>query len=240
MSITFDPSPAPRPPRPAATVVLLRAREGGAPQVFMLRRSAKSPFMPDALVFPGGAVDPRTGRRAATRRTRRRPGASASRRRGSISGRGRCTGSTRGSRRRPSRGATRRASSWPTSAAEEGGDAAADGHETLDGRWATRGGVPRAGGGGTVDLPPPTLCTLLRLADERAAGLRSLTAEEARAPVLPKAMLEAGPDGSGRIAVVLPHAPDYEDLPGEGAPAPTRSLDLPARIVREGAGWRPA
>jgi hypothetical protein len=54
----FDPDRPPAPPRPAATVVLLREAPGGEPEVFMLRRSAKSPFMPDALVFPGGAVDP--------------------------------------------------------------------------------------------------------------------------------------------------------------------------------------
>ncbi|HEY0138955.1 MAG TPA: hypothetical protein VGB85_32940, partial [Nannocystis sp.] len=62
MSITVDPSSPPKPPRPAATVVLLRAAaSGGPPAIFMLRRSARSPFMPDALVFPGGAVDPGDG-----------------------------------------------------------------------------------------------------------------------------------------------------------------------------------
>lgn len=44
--------------RPAASVLLARAAEAGAaPELFMLRRSAKSAFLPEVFVFPGGAVD---------------------------------------------------------------------------------------------------------------------------------------------------------------------------------------
>src|ERR1700678_3221255 len=42
--------------RLAATVILVRG-EAAQTQVLMLRRSAASPFMPGAFVFPGGAVD---------------------------------------------------------------------------------------------------------------------------------------------------------------------------------------
>jgi 8-oxo-dGTP pyrophosphatase MutT (NUDIX family) len=43
------------PPLPAASVILLR----DAPlEVLMIRRHAKSTFVPDAWVFPGGVVDP--------------------------------------------------------------------------------------------------------------------------------------------------------------------------------------
>lgn len=49
--------PAPTPARPAATVVLLRDGDQG-PEVCLLRRHARSAFMPDAWVFPGGTVDP--------------------------------------------------------------------------------------------------------------------------------------------------------------------------------------
>jgi recombination protein RecT len=42
--------------RLAATVILVRT-EAAQTQVLMLRRSAASPFMPGAFVFPGGAVD---------------------------------------------------------------------------------------------------------------------------------------------------------------------------------------
>jgi len=43
-------------PRPAATIMLVRPQDGGL-QVFMLRRHAKSVFVPDAYVFPGGALE---------------------------------------------------------------------------------------------------------------------------------------------------------------------------------------
>ncbi len=44
-------------PRPAATVVVLRDSPRG-PEIFMVKRSGKSGFMPNAHVFPGGRVDP--------------------------------------------------------------------------------------------------------------------------------------------------------------------------------------
>ncbi|MCB9743071.1 MAG: NUDIX domain-containing protein [Alphaproteobacteria bacterium] len=44
-------------PRPASTVVLLRDSPSG-PECFMVQRSARSVFMPNAHVFPGGRVDP--------------------------------------------------------------------------------------------------------------------------------------------------------------------------------------
>lgn len=43
-------------PRPAATVVLLRASPGG-PEALLLRRHRRSGFAADAWVFPGGVVD---------------------------------------------------------------------------------------------------------------------------------------------------------------------------------------
>jgi len=44
-------------PRLAATVMLVRPDPAGV-AVYMTRRSARSRFVPDAYVFPGGAVDP--------------------------------------------------------------------------------------------------------------------------------------------------------------------------------------
>ncbi|HVP08649.1 MAG TPA: MBL fold metallo-hydrolase [Burkholderiales bacterium] len=43
-------------PRPAATLLLLREAQG-APEVFMLQRTASAAFLPGAYVFPGGALD---------------------------------------------------------------------------------------------------------------------------------------------------------------------------------------
>lgn len=42
--------------RPSAALVLARDRTGGGIEVFMVRRHAASPFMPDVYVFPGGSV----------------------------------------------------------------------------------------------------------------------------------------------------------------------------------------
>ena len=44
-------------PRPAATVILIRPGEAGGFETFMVRRSARSYFAADAVVFPGGTVD---------------------------------------------------------------------------------------------------------------------------------------------------------------------------------------
>lgn len=47
------------PPKPAATLILVRDAEGGdAIEVFCVQRSGKSAFMGGAIVFPGGKVDP--------------------------------------------------------------------------------------------------------------------------------------------------------------------------------------
>lgn len=43
---------------PAATVVLMRAGPGGAPEILMVERAAAMKFAGGALVFPGGRVDP--------------------------------------------------------------------------------------------------------------------------------------------------------------------------------------
>jgi len=66
-------------PRPAATVLLLREAPG-APEVFMLQRTASAAFLPGAYVFPGGALDPDDSSERALRRVRGLDDAQASRR----------------------------------------------------------------------------------------------------------------------------------------------------------------
>jgi 8-oxo-dGTP pyrophosphatase MutT (NUDIX family) len=63
-------------PRPAATVMLLRPDAAGF-AVYMLRRSARSRFVPDAYVFPGGAVDEADRRLAASHGVRGSAGPSS-------------------------------------------------------------------------------------------------------------------------------------------------------------------
>ncbi|WP_030677817.1 NUDIX hydrolase [Streptomyces sp. NRRL B-1347] len=53
----------PAPPRPAATVMLLRDTPQG-PEVHMLRRRTSMPFAAGAYAYPGGGVDPRDDERA--------------------------------------------------------------------------------------------------------------------------------------------------------------------------------
>ena len=48
-------------PKNAATVILLRNREPGGFDVFLLKRHAKSSFMGGNYVYPGGRVDPNDG-----------------------------------------------------------------------------------------------------------------------------------------------------------------------------------
>ena len=48
-------------PRPAATVMLIRDRQAGGLEVFLMRRHPKSAFMGGAHVFPGGKVDAADG-----------------------------------------------------------------------------------------------------------------------------------------------------------------------------------
>lgn len=50
-------SAAPALVRPAATLMLLREREGADPEVLMAQRGADMAFAGGAMVFPGGAVD---------------------------------------------------------------------------------------------------------------------------------------------------------------------------------------
>lgn len=195
--------------------------------------------MPDSLVFPGGAVDPADGPEgsdeafvAAARRECREEAAVVL-----------------------DRHPLHWFDTWLTPAleprryfarfflahlaADEGAGATADGHETHEGRWATPAAVLDAWAREEVDLPPPTLCTLMRLADERRHRLVGLAADAVRDPILPKGMFQPDAAGDNQLVVVLPHDPAYPELPGEGMPAPARVADLPRRMVRAGRIWRP-
>lgn len=45
-------------PIPAATLILMRRREGAVPEILMMERAETMAFAAGALVFPGGRVDP--------------------------------------------------------------------------------------------------------------------------------------------------------------------------------------
>lgn len=237
-STTEKPPSGTAAPRLAATVVVVRPRQTGPePEIFMVRRSARSAFMPDALVFPGGKVDPADGAAesdaafvaGARRECHEEAGIALDGRR------------------------LHWFDTWITPSAEprrfyarfflaqvgidEAKEAAADGHETHAGRWATAAEHLGAWRSGAVDLPPPTACTLMRLAVPGWTEILGWAEAIAKPPILPKWLGDAR--GEGRMEVVMPHDPEYAELPGEGIPAGPRLGGLPRRFVREGSTWRP-
>lgn len=221
--------------RHAATVVVMRPSAAGR-QIYMVRRSAKSPFMPSTLVFPGGRLDPEDGPPDDDR-------------------------SWEGAARRECQeeiglGLTdldlRWFDTWLTPSAEsrrrylarfflvelqagEGSEAEADGFETHEGRWATAAEHLAAWEAEQVDLPPPTVSVLLRLAAAEAEGLDGMLEVDPRAPILPKVIAV-----DNEVVIMLPHDPAYDDAPGEAAPAPSRVQTFPARFVRRGQRWCPS
>lgn len=216
----------------AATVVLLRP-VGALFECYMLRRSSGSPFMPDTLVFPGGRLDEADGdpnedptwARAAARECSEEAGLQVDPA-AMVWFDTWCTPS----------GEPRRflARFFLTTLAEGDGEAAqADGNETTDGRWWTAAAALDAWRIGQADLPPPTLCTLMRLESLGPTGLHG-AASELHAAILPKATI----DGA-EIHVVMPHDPAYDTLPGDGAPGPQRLAGLPLRFTRREGRWSP-
>ncbi len=99
-----------------------------------------------------------------------------------------------------------------------------------------------AGGGGVVgarlgesDLPAPTACILLRLAERGPSGLLAQATGDLATPILPKATI-----AGAELRVVMPHAPEYDATAGESQPAPARVYGWPERFTRRGTVWTPA
>ena len=224
-----------KPVRQAATVVVLRPA-GDYPELFMVRRSARSSFMPDALVFPGGAVDPEDGPagddESFVRAARREAAEEAALRLGDRQLRWFDTWMT------PSAERKRFVARFFLTeiAPSEGHDARHDGHETVEGRWASAPAFLDLWRDGSVDLPPPTLSVLLALADPGWTALRDANepTEELRRPILPK--IRADADG---LSIVMPHAPDYDAIDGEALVAPARSNRYPLGFLRQENRWVP-
>ena len=224
--------------RPAATVVVLRPRgpDDTDPELYMLRRSSKSAFMPDALVFPGGAVEP-----------------------GDAEGVDEDTAFARAARRESLEEASLAVDldalqwfdTWKTPSGESprrflarfyltqidpdrGHDAIADGEETRAGRWATASQILEQWTAEQVDLPPPTLCVLLGLADGRWRQWSTHTREQASEPILPKIAAVGS-----NIHIVMPHDPEYAQLSGDAGEVPERVHGFPRRFIRSGKRWVP-
>ena len=231
--------------RPAATVVVLRPRdaEDEAPELYMLRRSGRSAFMPDALVFPGGRVEAEDGDD---------PDNAAA----AFPGDGAFAQAARRECIEEASLAVEVASlrwfdTWKTPRGEaprrflarfylalipahHGHDAVADGEETHTGRWASAATILDQWRNEQVDLPVPTLCILLRLAAGDWRSWLERSPESARDPILPKITPHAD-----SVQIVMPHDPEYAALPGEAGPVPERVSAFPRRFTRVGKRWVP-
>ncbi|MCA9720080.1 MAG: NUDIX hydrolase [Myxococcales bacterium] len=237
----------PATPRLAATVVVARpTATGDGLELFMLRRSARSKFMPDAMVFPGGKLDPGDGPAGSDEAFEAAARRECEEESGIVLG------------GRP----VRWFDTWLTPSVEqrrylarfylaqlqrhEGDDAAADGHETHDGRWARAEEFLDDCARGAIDLPPPTICTLLRMREpswlRELASAPAYSPAQLRTPILPKWWyVEGSIEGSDEPAhhhVFLPHDPEYPAIQGESAALPERARPLPPRFVRVGNTWR--
>ena len=211
----------------------------------MLRRSAKSAFMPDALVFPGGRVEREDAEHAGAQLAEDAlpPDAAFAR-----AAQRECIEEAS---LRVELDALRWFDTWKTPSgesprrfharfflaeigADEGHDAVADGEETHAGRWATAAAILDQWRAEAVDLPPPTLSILLGIAADDWRGWLTRSADEARAPILPKVTAV-----ESTIQIVMPHDPAYAELPGDSAPAPARAHAFPRRFTRVGKRWMP-
>lgn len=229
-------------PRLAATVVIARPtgsgtrlETGDSIECYMVRRSAKSPFMPSSLVFPGGRVDESDGAidsdaafEAAARRECREEASLDLADVPLVWFDTWCTPSAE-----PRRYFTR----FYLAVLPEGAGALAqtDEHETHEGRWASAAAHLDAWNRDEVDLPPPTLCTLLRLRDRGLRGLEDLAFLSDRSEaIVPKVIAH-----ENVITIVMPHDPLYATAEGEGGPVPSRVHDLPRRFALTGKRWLP-
>ena len=263
-------SPANAPPHLAATVLVIReCGSGAAPandiEVLLVRRSHRASFMANAYVFPGGRVD------AADAAASPSPGASAAAspdpllamRRAAARELGEEVGLQVGELAQlvpfahwitPSAEPKRFDTAfflWPLGLPESGAsglaasaappDVQVDGSEVFDPVWITPAAALTRYAEGTLNLPPPTVCTLEDLAADvaaaRATGVANrafpgprtahgpaallqtlLTRCAARRPlpVLPKFCAES----DGALSIVMPWDAHYAELPGDGNPVP--------------------
>jgi 8-oxo-dGTP pyrophosphatase MutT (NUDIX family) len=263
------------PPLPAATVLVIRDGEPSLTdevEVLLVRRSHRASFMANAYVFPGGRVDaadaagstaglPTEGlagsatRRAAARELREEVSLQVDDLAQLVPFAHWITPSAEPKRfdtafflwalvpPAPSFGAARPA---------QRPEVQVDGREVFDPLWITPAAALDRYAEGTLNLPPPTVCTLEDLAAEIAAArtaeppaallqtLLTRCAARRPLPVLPKFFA----DSAGTLAIVMPWDAEYSGLPGEGGPLPAladQAAPVARRIRRcllqlEGAG----
>lgn len=237
-------------PKKAATVLLLRAAE--RIEVLLVRRSHRASFMANAFVFPGGRVDEQDAAASGPEQASRVAAARELREEVALQ-----CGEL--SRLVPF-------AHWITPSMEPKrfdtdffllglrGDEAdtirVDGSEVFDPLWLAPAEALERYLAGSLNLPPPTACTLEDLdaeleaarvacrqrGEEPDAGrvLAELLARIPRRralPLLPKLAMGAASDGTPEILIVLPWDPGFGELPGDGAPQPAMA-EGGARVAR--------
>jgi 8-oxo-dGTP pyrophosphatase MutT (NUDIX family) len=219
----------------AATVIVVRRRQDSMQdELFMVRRSSRSTFMPDALVFPGGRVEPEDGLdedrwiRAAARECREEAMLDVPLHELQWMDTW-MTPSEESKRRFLARFFLVRLGH------EQSQHAKADGYETESGRWIDPLTALREAQASAINLAPPTYCILQELANDAdlIAG-RSLITRAVHEVILPKVV-----DIDGQAIIVLPHDPHYFSFPGQEMPCPARSHRHPRRFAQSAAGWLP-
>lgn len=249
----------------AATVVLLRpapdqgpstAHSGGASsgglnkenqcpfEVCMVRRSSKSQFMPDAVVFPGGRVDPQDAKddpeqrfvQAAVREGREEVHVDLDPQDlhwfdtwKTPSGEG------------PKRFLARFFLAYIDYSATQA--LRADEYETHDLQWAHPKQFLAWAEQKQLILAPPTYCVLRDLLRQGPDILQKRGAKTCSEIVLPKVRGLPSTSDHAESAptreIVMPHHPDYPSLEGDSATAPKRLLGQPQSFRYEAPFYVP-
>ena len=233
-------------PRPAATVLLLRDRPEGLFEVFMVKRSMKSRFLPGAHDSPGGAVDPEDYDSPTARTGDVTPEEAGRRFGGALEVAAALAHMVAAAREveeevgvaLPDLRELQVFSRWVTPEIEshrfdawvlatrlpEGAVPVHDRHETIASGWIEPRAALERYGDGKLILAPPTFMTLWELARlESAAAVLEYAAGRAIVPILP--ILR---QVDGRNTILLPGDPLYpSDHPVDG----------PTRIAMEEGRW---
>ncbi len=255
-------------PREAASVVLLRPREGrgGALEVFLLRRHRKASFMSSAFVFPGGAADPGEDDprvtaarelfeeagvlladgpvapdRLASLRARLHAGEGLDALLGEVG----CGLSLDAMGYfahwvTPSAERKRFSARFFVAALPEGQTPSFDNRETVDEIWVTpEEALARAG---ELRLPPPQVRTFYDLREAATRGVNAVFALARQRAAAPHPIMpRMSPAEGGGFALLLPWDPDYSSRgTGDAAPMPADHplAEGPSRFVLEDGTWR--
>jgi len=246
-------------PTPAASVIVVRQRGEGI-EIFMVRRHRASAFMSNALVFPGGKVEPgETAEEAALRELFEEAGVllvsephdAAKReeaRRRLLAGEATFAVLMADLGLSPDLDALHAWSRWVTPSAEPkrfdasffvavlppGQTPSFDRKETVEEMWLLPSEALALHDRGDARVPPPQLRTFWELQAYR--DLPSLlTAARARTvqPILPR----FGNTDDGSVALFLPWDPEYLTR-GTGDSVTYEGGEGPSRFLIEGMTWR--